>query len=334
MNDAPLTRSLVSVAAVFVIIAGLKVAQPIVVPVFVAMFLAVITSPAVSFLVRLKVPTALAIAIVVLLLFAIFYGLGSLLATSTDEFLTNLPTYETQIQNWLITIQNKSPWLVDHAKSQLSASQPTEQALSMLGAVFSGVGSLLTTLVLIIFTLIFTLMEAQNAARKVRIIFGDDHTIHYIKKFSVLVQKYLYIKSLISLATGIVVALMLFVIGVDYPILWGTLAFVMNFIPNVGSLLAAIPPILLGSIEFGLSGFILTSIGFIGINTIIGNLVEPRLMGKTLGLSPLVVFLSLLFWGWVFGPIGMLLSIPLTVVVTIALEVYPPTRWVAEIISQ
>ncbi|MEJ2044817.1 MAG: AI-2E family transporter [Reinekea sp.] len=321
-------------AAIFIIIAGLKIAQPVLVPVFVAVFLAVLTSPVVSFLVKIKVPSSIAIAIVVMGLFGFFYGLGSLLATSTDDFINNLPGYQQQIQDWLVTIQTKAPWLIDHARLQFNSFQPTERALSIVRVLFSGVGSILTTLVLVVFTLIFTLLEAQHASRKVRIIFGDDHTIIYVKKFSALVQKYLLVKSLVSVATGTLISLLLYIAGIDYPILWGTLAFLMNFIPNIGSLLAAVPPVILSGIQFGFPGFLITSLGYIAINTIIGNLIEPKLMGKTLDISPLVVFLSLLFWGWIFGPIGMLLSIPLTVVVKIGLEVYPPTKWVAELISQ
>ncbi|MDX1474659.1 MAG: AI-2E family transporter [Reinekea sp.] len=333
MNESPLTRTLVIAASVIVILAGLKVAQPIVVPVLVAFFLAVLTSPAISFLVRFKIPAGIAIAIVVVSLFGFFYALGTLVATSTDQFIERLPDYQNRIQSWLVTIQNKAPWLVDDAKERMANLQPTQSALSLLGSLFSGLGSVLTAMVLIVFTLIFALLEGQNATKKARIAL-DDNTIQYIKRFSKLVQRYLLVKSLISLATGFLVGLMLWIIDVDYPFLWGTFAFLMNYIPNIGSLLAAIPPVILASIQHALPGFLITGSGFIAINMIVGNLIEPRMMGKSLDISPLVVFLSLIFWGWIFGPIGMLLSIPLTVVVKIGLEVYPKTKWLAQIISQ
>jgi len=142
------------------------------------------------------------------------------------------------------------------------------------------------------------------------------------------------VKSLISFATGLLVGFMLWLIGVDYPILWGTLAFLMNYIPSIGSLIAAIPAILVATLQLGWPGLVSSAAGFVGINLIVGNLIEPRLMGKTLNISPLILFLSLIFWGWILGPIGMLLAIPLTVVVKIGLEVYPKTRWLAQMISQ
>jgi predicted PurR-regulated permease PerM len=123
-------------------------------------------------------------------------------------------------------------------------------------------------------------------------------------------------------------------LGVDYPVIWGALAFLMNFIPNIGSMLAAIPPMILASIQLGFPGFLITMTGFVGINMIVGNLLEPKLMGRSLDISPLIVFLSLVFWGWILGPVGMLLAIPLTVVVKIGLEIHPDTKWAAKILSQ
>ena len=333
MNETPLTRTFVITASVIVILAGLKIAQPIVVPVLVAFFLAVLVSPAITYLVHYKVPVAIAIAIVVVGLFAFFYGLGSLVASSTDQFIERLPDYQAKLQDWLIDVKIRAPWLVNDFKERINELKPTQNALSLLGSLFSGLGSVLTSMVLVVFTLIFSLFEGQNATKKARIAL-DSHTIEYMKRFSKLVQKYLLVKSLISLLTGILVGLLLWLANVDYPFLWGTLAFLMNYIPNIGSLLAAIPPVFLASIQHSLTGFIITSSGFIAINMIVGNFIEPRLMGKSLDISPLVVFLSLIFWGWIFGPIGMLLSIPLTVVVKIGLEVYPKTKWLAQIISQ
>ncbi len=333
MNESPLTRTLIIAASVIIILAGLKIAQPIVVPVLVAFFLAVLVSPAITFLVRFKFPVGVAVTVVVISLFGFFYGLGTLVANSTDQFIERLPDYQSKLQGWLIDVQIKAPWLVDDVKQRLSELKPTQNALSLLGSLFSGLGSVLTSIVLIVFTLIFSLLEGQNANKKARIAL-DSNTIEYMKRFSKLVQRYLLVKSLISFATGVLVGLLLWLADVDYPFLWGTFAFFMNYIPNVGSLLAAIPPVILASIQHSLPGFIITSSGFIAINMIIGNLIEPRLMGKSLDISPLVVFLSLIFWGWIFGPIGMLLSIPLTVVVKIGLEVYPKTKWLAQIISQ
>jgi len=147
------------------------------------------------------------------------------------------------------------------------------------------------------------------------------------------VNRYLTLKTLTSLSTGILVALWLWIIGVDYPVLWGLLAFLLNFIPNIGSLIAAIPAVLLAIIQLNAAGVIWTMVGYLIINLIIGSLVEPRIMGRGLGISTLVIFLSLIFWGWVLGPIGMFLSTPLTMAAKIAFETNEETRWFAVLLS-
>ena len=137
------------------------------------------------------------------------------------------------------------------------------------------------------------------------------------------------IKTLISLATGVIVTLMLLIIGVDYPLLWGLLAFVLNFVPNIGSIIAAVPAVLLAVIQLGVIYALITAMAYFILNLFMGNVIEPRFMGRELGLSTLVVFLSLLFWGWLLGPVGMLLSVPLTITARIALDSRDDTRWIA-----
>jgi len=139
----------------------------------------------------------------------------------------------------------------------------------------------------------------------------------------------LVIKTLISAAEALAIWLWLLILGVDYPLLWGTLVFLLNYVPNIGSLIAALPVVLLALVQLGVGSALLTVLGFVIVNIILGNLIEPKVMGKGLSLSTLVVFLSMVFWGWVLGPIGMILSVPMTSLVKIALESYKDTRGVA-----
>jgi len=131
----------------------------------------------------------------------------------------------------------------------------------------------------------------------------------------------------------VLVALWLTWRGVDFPVLWGLVAMLMNFIPNIGSLIAAIPAVLLAVVQLGVGDAAIVALGYLVINTVTGSIIEPRYMGKGLGLSPLVVFLSLILWGWLFGPVGMFLSIPLTMIAKIGLEQYEGTRWIAIMLS-
>jgi len=136
-----------------------------------------------------------------------------------------------------------------------------------------------------------------------------------------------------SLGTGMTIGIVLWVIGVDYAPVWALVAFLLNYIPNIGSIIAAVPAVLVALIQIGPAAALATGISYIVINTLFGNVIEPRMMGRTLGLSTLVVFLSLVFWGWILGPVGMLLSIPLTMVVKIALETNPHSRWLATLLD-
>ena len=138
---------------------------------------------------------------------------------------------------------------------------------------------------------------------------------------------------MISLITGVTVTIWVYVLGLDFPILWGIVAFLFNYIPNIGSIIAAVPAVLLALVQFGLGKALVVTLGYVVVNVIMGNFVEPRVMGRGLGLSPLVVFLSLIFWGWIFGPVGMLLSVPLTMIVKIAFQHSPEMRWLAVLLG-
>jgi predicted PurR-regulated permease PerM len=174
------------------------------------------------------------------------------------------------------------------------------------------------------------LIEASSFPIKLHTIFGDEqNALENFDKFINTVKQYMAIKTWVSLATGIAVFIWLVIIGVNYAVLWGLLAFFLNYVPNIGSIIAAIPAVLLALIQLGFVKSIIVAGGFTVINLLIGNVIEPRFMGRGLGLSTLVVFLSLLFWGWVLGPVGMLLSVPLTMTAKIALDSREETRWLA-----
>jgi predicted PurR-regulated permease PerM len=143
------------------------------------------------------------------------------------------------------------------------------------------------------------------------------------------VNRYLIIKTAASLVTGILIGLWVWILGLDFPLIWGLLAFMLNYIPTLGSIIAGVPAVLLGFIQFGPGRALMVAVGYLVVNAVLGSVVEPRFQGRGLGLSTLVVFLSLAFWGWVWGPVGALLSVPLTMTLKIALESSPDTRGIA-----
>jgi len=187
---------------------------------------------------------------------------------------------------------------------------------------------------LVFLIVLFILIEASGFPGKLQAAFPNpEKTLGHFKAMTASVNQYMGVKAIFSLATGTLVWLLLALIGVDFAPTWGLLAFLLNFIPNIGSIIAAVPAILLALIQLGWPSALLTMLGYLVVNITIGNFLEPRFMGRRLGLSTLVVFLSLLFWGWVLGPIGMVLSVPLTMIVKIALAANEGTRWVAVLLE-
>jgi predicted PurR-regulated permease PerM len=193
---------------------------------------------------------------------------------------------------------------------------------------------MLSNTLLIVLIVIFILLEVAGLPEKIKATFDNPETsLAQVNRFVDTVQRYVIIKSVISLITGIFIAVWLAIIGVDFPILWGLLAFLLNFIPSIGSIIAAIPAVLLALIQLGIGEALFAGLGYLVVNFVMGNIVEPRFMGSSLGISTLVVFLSLVFWGWIFGPIGMLLSVPLTMSVKIALDSRESTLWLSTLLS-
>ncbi|MFT4940163.1 MAG: AI-2 transport protein TqsA [Paraglaciecola sp.] len=207
-------------------------------------------------------------------------------------------------------------------------------AMSMATNLLSSLGGVLTNFLLILLIVVFMLFEAESLPKKIHIALDDPSMkIQQIDKFLVSVKNYLAIKTLVSLATGLVIGVWLYFLGIDHFLLWAVLSFLLNYIPNIGSIIAAIPAVLLALVQLGPAASGLTALGYVVTNLVMGNVIEPRYMGRGLGLSTLVVFLSLIFWGWLLGTVGMLLSVPLTMIVKIALESSQDTRWLALLLA-
>jgi predicted PurR-regulated permease PerM len=196
------------------------------------------------------------------------------------------------------------------------------------------IGGIMSNSFLILLITIFILSEINAFVLKAKVIklkYGN--SLDYLNKIGNSIRHYLSIKTFISLLTGLFIVIWLLIIGVDYPILWGVIAFLLNYIPNIGSIIAAVPTMLLALVQLGVGGMIWAGIGYLAVNMIMGNIVEPKVMGKGLGLSTLVVFLSLIIWGYIFGSVGMFLSVPLTMTIKIMLEENHKTSWFAIILG-
>jgi predicted PurR-regulated permease PerM len=311
---------LVGAAAFVVVIAGLKAAQQLIVPFIAAIFLTILVLPPIRWLQSRKVPFGLALILVMLAVVAMIAMVGVIIGKSVSDFQAELPVLEKRFDT---IVANVETWLMARGITPGSLSNAVKPDVVM-GYAGEAAGELMfmfSQLLVVAITTVFLLFEASGFGRKLRLALGDDDAdFSHADRAAREVQKYLIVKSITSLLTGVLVTVWVAVIGLDFPFLWGFLAFALNYVPNIGSILAAIPAVLLALVQLDPASAALIALGYLVINFIVGNVLEPKYMGKTLGLSSLVVFLSLIFWGWVWGPLGMLLSVPLTVIVKIALE--------------
>ena len=325
-------KVLYTVAAFVIVVAGLKEAQSLLVPLLFAVFLSILGSAPLDYLKRFKVPTGLAIVIVAGFIFLTLFGFVSVLGESVEELRKATPRYQEKfivLRNDLkeFLLRNDLRTLADQTTpiETLSPDAITSFIRTAVGGVVGAVSGIL----LVAIMLIFMLIEAAVFKAKIRAAVEKSLDFDKLGNVSKDVQRYLGIKTGTSLVTGILVFAWTTIMGVDLPYLWGMSAFILNYIPFIGSFLAAIPAVILGTLDSGIGYGATIAVGYVVINVGISNFIEPIIMGQKLGLSPLVVFLSLFFWGWVWGPSGMLLSIPLTMIVKILLEHSDDFKWIA-----
>ena len=333
-KTSPIARFLVVAAAFVIVVSGLKMAGALLVPFLLAVFIAMIVSPLLGWLKDRGIPGGLAILLIVILILLVGLLLTAVIGSSVDNFRQDIPLYSAKltamsegVQQWL----SLRGIVIDQQLWQNSFDPSVVMAFA--GSTLASFGNVMTNAVMILLTVIFILAENMGFGEKLRLARGADVSQEWLTKFSESVHSYLAIKTAISLLTGLLIFIWLSILGVDYAVLWGLIAFLLNFVPTVGSFIAAVPAVLLASVQLGVFPAGLTLGGFVVVNLVMGNMLEPRWMGKGLNLSPLVVFVSLVLWGWVLGPVGMLLSIPLTIMIKIALENQEETRWIGVLLG-
>jgi AI-2 transport protein TqsA len=327
-------RFLLIAASLVIVIAGMKTASSLLLPFLVSIFLAMITLPLLNWLQSKKISTPVAVLVTVFVAISVLVGIVYVIGGSIQDFTQEAPKYKERLdQMFASTLDSVRAHGVNVSPQFARELIEPSRAMDMITGGMRAVAAVLSNLVLVFLTIIFILFEAAGFPDKLRAAFGRRESSERFAKIRKEIQLYLGMKSLVSLATGILIGTAMAIIGVDFPLLWGGLAFLLNYIPTLGSILAAVPPTLLAAIQLGPGHALAVALVFAAVNITLGNLVEPYLMGRRLGLSTLVVFLSLVFWGWVWGPIGMLLSVPLTMMLKIMLENTEDLRWAAVLLS-
>ncbi len=305
-----------------IILVGIKVAADIIVPFILALFIAIILNPIIRRLERIRIPRVLAITFVISVIIFLVAVLLAYLGTTLNELTRTLPQYNSSLISPLQTLE---PWLkrvgISVSVDELVKYIDPNAAMTLATGLITQFSNAMSSIFLLLLTVVFMLIEVPQLPVKLQQLMSRPvEGMVAIQRALDSVSRYLVLKTAISLVTGLVVWIMLAMLEVRFAFIWGLFAFALNYIPNIGSVLAAIPPVAQVLVFSGLYDALVVIAGYLAINLVFGNIIEPRMMGRGLGLSTLVVFLSLIFWGWLLGPVGMLLSVPLTIAVKIALE--------------
>lgn len=330
-----------SLVIIVIFIGGvvLRLAKPVLFPFSLAVFLSFVLAPLLNFLTRLKIPRAVSIIFILILTFFILYLLGSLFYSSGKAFASAIPEYGQKVNTILASLQDKfnlsqEKWQpVDWVK-QLDLGKMGGILLDSLGPFLSFISNLF----LILIFLIFILAGKGQVIPKIEQSFNVERASkvsHVLQNIDSQVQRYLAIKTVVSFFTGIFALIILMLFGVDFAIVFGFLTFLLNYIPNIGSIIATAFPVIIAVFQFETiwPAFWILII-LIPIQMVMGNVVEPRLMGEGLGLSPLVILFFLFFWGWLWGIPGMILSVPIAAVIKIVSSNIPELQFIAVFMSR
>ncbi len=323
-------------ASSVIIIAGMMMAESFLTLMLLAVFVSIIGVHPVAWLDRKKVPHWLSVVIVLLGFLLVISGLSGIIGSSVSSFTSHLGKYESRLSSILASINGDfSQYGINLSTDRLTQLFDPAKVLDFTASTLGQLGNVMSNTALIFFIVLFILLEMNGIALKARVIgaTSSKRSLENLSRIEKSVRHYLVIKTFVSLLTGILVGLFLWILGVEYPVLWGLIAFLLNYIPNIGSIIAAIPAVMFAWIQLGFASAVWALIIYAMVNLFIGYLVEPRVMGKGMGLSTLVVFLSLILWGYMLGIVGMFLSVPLTMTIKIILEYNESTRPLAALLG-
>jgi AI-2 transport protein TqsA len=284
-----------------------------------------------------RIPAPLRTAISILIISGTFYVVGDLLVVNLEQIINRLPQYELKQDKILKQISDYVQR--DDITERLNSWVDSIEVRPILSGLVNSLSSMLGSIILIVIYIVFLLLEESLFSKKLKILAkqsaGEQDFADILQKVNTAISSYVNIKTLISLLTGVMSYIVMLVIGVDFPVLWAFIIFLFNFIPYVGSFVATFLPSIFAVVQFGsLWYFVYVFIAVETVQILVGNYIEPRVMGRSLNLSPLVVMITLTFWGLIWGVLGMILSVPIVSVLTIVLAQFPNSRKIAIMLSE
>lgn len=322
-----------TVAVFFISLAGIYWMQTILNPLLMAIFITIVMIKPIAWLQK-KLPYSLVVTLTVLAFMALYLGFAQLISGSVSRFMESSDKYNDRLSELSASFSNLLAQNGIGIESLVSGAPDPSEIMSTAMEIFGGIGDVLGDEFTFLLFTIFLISELKDNVLKINYLTqGNEKSLAVLQNTGDKIRHYLSIKTVTSLLTGLLVGIGLAIIGVDFYILWGILAFLLNYIPNIGSIIAAIPAVILALIQLGVKEALITAVIYVIVNMVIGNIVDPKMMGKGLGVSTFMVFLSLIFWGFLLGPVGMFLSVPLTMVVKIIAEQSDDWKWLAVVLG-
>ena len=327
-------RLMVLMASLVIIIAGLALTASLIGPILFAIFIAILAFPILNWLMKKGMPKGLALVVMIVGMVIFVLALTAFLSSSFDQLEASLSTYQAQIDARFSEIRTTLEANGINLSEANALETDVDAWLASTADYLKRFGSLVANLILIVVTMIFALLEASNLHTRLQQNLGADHLIVVrSEQFSQSVIRYFGLRTLVNLFVGTMVAVLLLILKIDFAILWGVLTFFLGYIPYLGAFLATLPGVLLAWVQYGIGMAIVVIIGITVINFIGENLIAPKMIGKGLHISPLVVFIAFMLWSAILGPLGMFLSMPLTVIVLFLLDSFPETQWLAGVMG-
>jgi AI-2 transport protein TqsA len=333
LRQPSILRVMLALSATVVVFVGMRLAAPILNPILFAVVLALLFSPIYAWLIRHRIPTPLALVIMLVGLSVLFLGLSLLLGVSIARFSGEIGSYTSKLSGQLDEIQNLTKSLGVTTADLHKALSPSALT-GAIGTILSGVADFLSDLFLILVIVLFLLAEGPAMMNRLRASTGPEHPqVARLAVFGRNVVRQLGLRAIVNLFTAAGVVVLLLVLRVDFPLMWGILAFFLSFIPWIGLPLAVAPAVVLALAEHGLTSAVLVIVGVIVINVLAENALSPMLMGRGLSISPTILFIGFLFWAWLLGGPGAFLAAPLTIFLVLMLDTFPETRWLASVMG-
>src|SRR5215212_2165047 len=326
-------RVVLILAATVVVLVGLRLGAPILNPILFAVVLALLFSPVYSWLLRRGLPAPLALLGMLVLLTVLFLGLIFIVGGSISRFTERLGFYTTQLNGQVDSLDALIERLGLSNVDVRDVVKP-KALTDALGAILSGIAGFLSDFFLILVIMLFLLAEGPAMMNRLRASASTDNPqVANLTTVGRSVVRQFGLRAIVNLVTGAGVTVLLFLLGVDFPLLWGILTFFLSFVPYIGLVLAVTPAVVLALAEFGVSRAVLVIVGVVVINVLAENVLSPVMMGRGLNISPTIVFLSFIIWAWLLGGPGAFLALPITLFIAVMLDTFPETRWLASLMG-